>query len=85
MEELTGIDPERVAALEPGDVAFGKSIAARVPLATYGMRDEIAAVIAPPEEARVASGVFTTRSPPAGRCSPTPSRWRPGAPPSPRF
>ena len=44
--------------LEPDFHSLGKSIAAGVPLATYGMRDEIAAVIAPPEDARVASGVF---------------------------
>jgi glutamate-1-semialdehyde 2,1-aminomutase len=48
----------RAWSLEPDFLSLGKSIAAGVPLATYGMRDEIAAVIAPPEEARVASGVF---------------------------
>ena len=43
--------------LEPDFLSVGKSIAAGVPLAAYGMRDEIAALIAPPEEARVVSGV----------------------------
>jgi glutamate-1-semialdehyde 2,1-aminomutase len=43
--------------LEPDFLTLGKSIAAGVPLATYGMRDEIAALIAPPEQAREASGV----------------------------
>jgi glutamate-1-semialdehyde 2,1-aminomutase len=42
--------------LEPDFLVVGKSIAAGVPLAAYGMRDEVAAVIAPPEEARVISG-----------------------------
>ena len=42
--------------LEPDCLVVGKSIAAGVPLAAYGMRDEIAALIAPPEEARVVSG-----------------------------
>jgi glutamate-1-semialdehyde aminotransferase len=43
--------------LEPDFLTLGKSIAAGVPLATYGMRDEVASVIAPPEESRVATGV----------------------------
>ena len=43
--------------LEPDFLTLGKAIAAGVPLATYGMRDEIASLIAPPEEARVVSGV----------------------------
>lgn len=42
--------------LEPDFLVVGKSIAAGVPLAAYGMRDEVAALIAPPEEARVVSG-----------------------------
>jgi glutamate-1-semialdehyde 2,1-aminomutase len=42
--------------LEPDFLVVGKSIAAGVPLAAYGMRDEIAALIAPPAEARVVSG-----------------------------
>ena len=42
--------------LEPDFLVVGKSIAAGVPLAAYGMSDEIAALIAPPEEARVVSG-----------------------------
>ncbi len=67
--------------LEPDFLTLGKAIAAGVPLATYGMRDEIAALIAPPEEARVVSGASSTRSRPAAPCSRTPSRWRPGAPP----
>ncbi len=43
--------------LEPDFLTLGKAIAAAVPLATYGMRDEIASLIAPPEESRVVSGV----------------------------
>ena len=38
-------------------LTVGKSIAAGVPLAAYGMSDEIASVIAPPEEHRVVMGV----------------------------
>ena len=47
----------RDLGLDPDFLTLGKSIAAGVPLATYGMREEIAALIAPPEEARDASGV----------------------------
>jgi glutamate-1-semialdehyde 2,1-aminomutase len=43
--------------LDPDMLVVGKSIAAGVPLAAYGMRDEIAALIAPPEQSRVVSGV----------------------------
>ena len=43
--------------LEPDFLSVGKSIAAGVPLAAYGMSAEIAALIAPPEESRVVSGV----------------------------
>jgi glutamate-1-semialdehyde 2,1-aminomutase len=43
--------------LDPDMLIIGKSIAAGVPLAAYGMRDEIATLIAPPEESRVVSGV----------------------------
>ncbi len=43
--------------LDPDVLIVGKSIAAGVPLAAYGMRDEIAALIAPPEQSRVVSGV----------------------------
>jgi glutamate-1-semialdehyde 2,1-aminomutase len=43
--------------LEPDFLTLGKSLAAGVPLAAYGMRDEIAALIAPPEQSRVVSGV----------------------------
>jgi glutamate-1-semialdehyde 2,1-aminomutase len=43
--------------LDPDFLTLGKAIAAGVPLATYGMRDEIASLIAPPEESRVVSGV----------------------------
>jgi glutamate-1-semialdehyde 2,1-aminomutase len=42
--------------LEPDYLVIGKSIAAGVPLGAYGMRDEIAALIAAPDEARVVSG-----------------------------
>lgn len=44
--------------LEPDFLVLGKSIAAGVPLATYGMRDEIADLIAPPETARTVAGAF---------------------------
>jgi glutamate-1-semialdehyde 2,1-aminomutase len=43
--------------LEPDFLTLGKSIAAGVPLATYGMREEIASLIAPPEKPRVVMGV----------------------------
>jgi glutamate-1-semialdehyde 2,1-aminomutase len=43
--------------LDPDLLVVGKSIAAGVPLAAYGMRDEIASLIAPPEHSRVVSGV----------------------------
>lgn len=43
--------------LEPDFLSVGKSIAAGVPLAGYGMSAEIGALIAPPEESRVVSGV----------------------------
>jgi glutamate-1-semialdehyde 2,1-aminomutase len=42
--------------LEPDFLTVGKSIAAGVPLAAYGMTDEISALIAPPAESRVVSG-----------------------------
>jgi glutamate-1-semialdehyde 2,1-aminomutase len=44
--------------LEPDFLSVGKSIAAGVPLAAYGMRDEVASVIAPPAESRTVSGAF---------------------------
>jgi glutamate-1-semialdehyde 2,1-aminomutase len=43
--------------LEPDFLTVGKSIAAGVPLAAYGMSDEIGALIAPPPESRVVMGV----------------------------
>ena len=43
--------------LDPDMLVIGKSIAAGVPLGAYGMRSEIAALIAPPEQSRVVSGV----------------------------
>ena len=43
--------------LDPDMLVIGKSIAAGVPLAAYGMRSEIASLIAPPEQSRVVSGV----------------------------
>ena len=43
--------------LDPDMLVIGKSIAAGVPLAAYGMRGEIASLIAPPEQSRVVSGV----------------------------
>jgi glutamate-1-semialdehyde 2,1-aminomutase len=45
-------------ALEPDFLTVGKSIAAGVPLAAYGMSEAVAAAIAPPEQARVVSGAF---------------------------
>jgi glutamate-1-semialdehyde 2,1-aminomutase len=47
----------RAWGLEPDFLTLGKSLAAGVPLATYGMRDEIADLIAPPEQPREVSGV----------------------------
>jgi glutamate-1-semialdehyde 2,1-aminomutase len=44
--------------LEPDFLTVGKSIAGGVPLASYGMREEVASLIAPPEEARTVSGAF---------------------------
>jgi glutamate-1-semialdehyde 2,1-aminomutase len=42
--------------LDPDFLTVGKSIAAGVPLAAYGMQDEIASLIAPPEQAHRAMG-----------------------------
>ena len=47
----------RAWELESDFLTIGKAIAAGVPLAAYGMREEIASLIAPPEESRVVSGV----------------------------
>jgi len=44
--------------LEPDFLTLGKALAAGVPLATYGMLDEIASLIAPPEVSRTVSGAF---------------------------
>jgi glutamate-1-semialdehyde 2,1-aminomutase len=44
--------------LEPDFLTLGKSLGGGVPLAGYGMRDEIGALIAPPEESSTVSGVF---------------------------
>lgn len=52
--------------LEPDFLTLGKSLAAGVPLAAYGMRDEIASVIAPPEESRVVAGAFVDEVPTGG-------------------
>ena len=52
--------------LEPDLLTIGKSIAAGVPLAAYGMREEVAARIAPPEEARTVSGAFVDEVPTGG-------------------
>ena len=43
--------------LEPDFLTLGKSIAAGVPLAAYGMRDQIASLIAPQEESTHAAGI----------------------------
>jgi glutamate-1-semialdehyde 2,1-aminomutase len=48
----------RAWALEPDFLTLGKALAAGVPLAAYGMRDEIASLIAPPDQARTVSGAF---------------------------
>jgi glutamate-1-semialdehyde 2,1-aminomutase len=52
--------------LEPDFLTVGKSIAAGIPLAAYGMRDEVAGAIAPPEEARLVSGAFVDEVPTGG-------------------
>jgi glutamate-1-semialdehyde 2,1-aminomutase len=44
--------------LEPDFLTLGKAIAGGVPLATYGMRDELASLIAAPEGMPAVSGVF---------------------------
>jgi len=44
--------------LEPDFLTLGKALAAGVPLATYGMSNEIASLIAPPEVSRTVSGAF---------------------------
>jgi glutamate-1-semialdehyde aminotransferase len=49
----------REYGLEPDVLTVGKSIAAGVPLGAYGMREELAALIAPPEHAHVVSGIPT--------------------------
>jgi glutamate-1-semialdehyde 2,1-aminomutase len=49
----------RAWALEPDFLTLGKSIAGGIPLASYGMRDEIASLIAPPDEAYRVSGAVT--------------------------
>jgi glutamate-1-semialdehyde 2,1-aminomutase len=43
--------------LQPDMLVIGKAIAAGVPLGAYGMTDELAAHIAPPEDPHVISGV----------------------------
>jgi glutamate-1-semialdehyde 2,1-aminomutase len=43
-------------ALEPDMLTIGKAIAAGVPLAAYGMTEEIAAHVVPPEDGHVVSG-----------------------------
>jgi glutamate-1-semialdehyde 2,1-aminomutase len=45
--------------LEPDFLTLGKSIAGGVPLAAYGMRDEIASLIAPTDEAHRVMGATT--------------------------
>lgn len=52
--------------LEPDFLTIGKSMAAGVPLAAYGMREEVATAIAPPEQARVVSGAFVDEVPTGG-------------------
>jgi glutamate-1-semialdehyde 2,1-aminomutase len=43
--------------LEPDFLTLGKALAAGIPLATYGMRDEVASLIGPPDESHRAMGV----------------------------
>ena len=43
-------------ATEPDVLTLGKAIAAGVPLATYGMTDELATLIAQPDESHLVSG-----------------------------
>jgi glutamate-1-semialdehyde 2,1-aminomutase len=43
--------------LEPDFLSVGKAIAGGVPMAAYGMSDEIGALISPPEDSRTVSGV----------------------------
>jgi glutamate-1-semialdehyde 2,1-aminomutase len=45
--------------LNPDFITLGKSIAAGVPLGAYGMTDELAALLAAPDESYVVSGVST--------------------------
>jgi glutamate-1-semialdehyde aminotransferase len=52
--------------LDPDFLTLGKSIAAGVPLAAYGMVEEVAETIAPPDEARVVSGAFVDEVPTGG-------------------
>jgi glutamate-1-semialdehyde 2,1-aminomutase len=47
----------RAWGLKPDFLTLGKSLAAGVPLASYGMREEIASLIAPQEESTHAAGV----------------------------
>jgi glutamate-1-semialdehyde 2,1-aminomutase len=49
----------RTYGLEPDLLTVGKSIAAGVPLGAYGMREETAALITPPEHPHVVSGIPT--------------------------
>jgi glutamate-1-semialdehyde 2,1-aminomutase len=49
----------RAWGLEPDFLTLGKSLAGGVPLAAYGIRDEIASLIAPPEEVYASSGAAT--------------------------
>ena len=46
-------------ALEPDLLTLGKSIAAGVPLGAYGMTDELARLLAAPEESNLVSGAAT--------------------------
>jgi glutamate-1-semialdehyde 2,1-aminomutase len=47
-------------ALQPDFLTLGKSIAAGVPLAAYGMTDDLAALLAAPDEPNVVSGAATS-------------------------
>ena len=47
----------RLYGLEPDMITLGKSIAAGVPLGAYGMTEDVAAHIAPPDDPHVISGV----------------------------
>ncbi len=56
----------RLWGLDPDFLTLGKSIAAGVPLGAYGMTDEVASIIAPPEHPNVVSGAIVAEVPTGG-------------------